>query len=107
MVVMPQEAACTSSLVCQALPDRVTTEKIYILKQKVHNIHSGDKRSHKAYWCGLESVRTVSTADFLRFGWTIAALATKPPIEWPTKITLCGKLTVVSPPSLDRASRDS
>ena len=63
--------------------------------------------NHKAYWCGLESVRTVSTDDFLKCGCTIAALATKPPIEWPTNITLFGRLPETEAPSLAQASRES
>lgn len=61
----------------------------------------------KVYWCGDESVKTVSTADFLKWGCTIAALATKPPIEWPTSMTLFGELPETAEPSFDRASRDS
>jgi hypothetical protein len=51
--------------------------------------HRGRERE-RGYWCGLESVSMVSTADFLKFGWTRAARATKPPIECPTSITLDG-----------------
>lgn len=65
---------------------------------------NADYKSHKTHWCGLESVRTVSTADLLKRGWIIAALATKPPIEWPTNITLFGKKPEAAAPSLFLAS---
>lgn len=58
MVVMPQEAACTSSLVCQALADWVTRDNIYIyiLKHKVHNIHSEEiKEAAKLTGVGLKA----------------------------------------------------
>lgn len=63
--------------------------------------------NHKAHWWGLESVRTVSTADSLKSGCIIAALATKPPIEWPTNITLVGSLPDTAAPSFTRAPRES
>lgn len=50
---------------------------------------------------------TVSTDDFLKLGCTTAALATKPPIEWPTNMTLLGKLPDSEAPSFSLASRDS
>ncbi len=41
-------------------------------------------------------MRIVSTAPFLRFGCTTAALATNPPIECPTRITLVGRILPLS-----------
>ena len=69
--------------------------------------HRGERESVCVYWCGLESVSIVSTADFLKPGWTRAARATKPPIECPTSITVDGKLPVDRTPSFDRATWDS
>lgn len=64
-------------------------------------------RHYEIYWCGVESVKTVSTANFLKLGCTTAALATNPPIEWPTNMTLLGRLPEIEAPSFARASRDS
>lgn len=73
-----------------------------------HTTHTHIEREGEGeYWCGLESVSMVSTADFLKPGWTRAARATKPPIECPTSITLDGKLPTDWTPSFDRAKWDS
>jgi hypothetical protein len=57
---------------------------------RAHTDRNRESERERGYWCGLESVSMVSTADFLKFGWTRAARATKPPIECPTSITLDG-----------------
>lgn len=53
-------------------------------------------QTYPTYLWGLERVRIVSTAPFLRFGCTTAALATNPPIECPTRITLVGRILPLS-----------
>ncbi len=54
------------------------------------------------YRWGLERVRTVSTAPFLSFGCTTAALAINPPIECPTRMTLVGRISPLSSLCCDR-----
>ncbi len=52
-----------------------------------------ERLSTATYRWGLERVSTVSTAPFLSSRWTTAALATNPPIECPTNITLFGNIS--------------